>query len=938
MAFIRSGGFRILLSLVLLLGFSAGAAGAFVYVTYLRDLPDLRTVEDYQPPLTSRVLDHRGVLIGRFSTERRVIVPLGSLPSHTGMAFVAAEDSHFFEHGGIDYASILRAAWVDIRAGGIKQGASTITMQLVKQMLLSPERRFSRKLREMVLARRIESHFTKDEILYLYLNQIYFGAGAWGIGEAAETYFDKPASELSISESALLAGLPQRPSAYSPFVNPDLAENRRIYVLGRMRQDAIISDEVYREAIEHPPELAVRKRNLNFVAAKHFTEEVRRYLFQRLGGERVLSGGLVIETTLDIELQKVARASVRARLIEHDHRRGYRGPVRQVQVFDLNLEIQNLAEANGLVVEEDEVEDEVGDEAEVQAKVAVEAEAGAVSANQVNPFASPLDDAQRATEHKLPKPIEVGQQVRGVVVSVDPERGTARIAFAPRVEGQVALEDVSWAREADFKRRPRPVKSIEAIFAVGDVADFVRLAGEPLVPLEEPGLEGEDELLAGEGDVEALESAHAFLKVIDELADLVELEPPSAPLVRVTIYQEPLVEGALLSMEVETGDVRAMVGGYDYNRSQFNRATQALRQPGSAFKPFIYGAALSRNYTPVSTLYDRPAVYTDPVSGFVWRPKNYSRHFYGPMPMRSALVRSVNNATVHLFRDVGVDYVIDYARRLGIQSPLSRDLSLALGSSSVTLVELTSAYAVFPNHGRRVIPRFITRVTDRKGNVLLEDVPLGPLPPPLLRPLHFVNDNDQASRQDAPDSSSASEEDLALGIGDGYPDAEIVPTDQIISEADAYLMCDLLQAVVNDPRGTGWRLRSLGRPVGGKTGTTNEQKDAWFMGFSPGIVTGVWVGRDDSTMLGWGETGSRAAAPIWVDYMKAALKDRPVLNFQEPDHIVTVRIDRANGLLADRTTTDAYFQPFLEGTEPTESSTTRKSAGDTQRTIREDFF
>jgi penicillin-binding protein 1A len=387
-------------------------------------------------------------------------------------------------------------------------------------------------------------------------------------------------------------------------------------------------------------------------------------------------------------------------------------------------------------------------------------------------------------------------------------------------------------------------------------------------------------------------------------------------------------------MEVETGDVRAMVGGYDYNRSQFNRATQAMRQPGSAFKPFIYGAALSRKYTPVSTLYDRPAVYEDPVSGFIWRPQNYGRHFYGPMPMRAALVRSINNATVHLFRDVGVDYVIDYARRLGIQSPLSRDLSLALGSSDVGLVELTAAYAVYPNKGRRVTPRFITRVTDRHGEVLLEDLPLGPQPPPVLRPLEFAMD---PSKQ----ASSSKESDAvesALAIDDGYPDAEFIPTNQIISEAAAYLMCDLLQAVVTDPRGTGWRLRKLGRPLGGKTGTTNDQKDAWFMGFSRDLVTGVWVGRDDSTILGWGETGSRAAAPIWVEYMEVALKDRPVLDFEEPDHIVTVRIDRSNGLIADNASADAYFQPFLEGTEPTESTMTRKSAGDTKKTLREDFF
>ncbi len=880
MAFIRSGGFRVLLVLVLLLAFGAGAGSAFLYVTFLRDLPDLRSVEDYQPPLTSRVLDHNGKLIGRYANERRELAPIGSLPKHVGLAFVAAEDSQFFEHSGIDYVSILRAAWVDIRAGGIKQGASTITMQLVKQMLLSPERRFSRKLREMVLARKIENHFTKDEILYLYLNQIYFGAGAWGITEAARTYFDKSATELSISESALLAGLPQRPSAYSPFVNPDLAERRRVYVLGRMRDDQIIDQAIYQQELASPPPLTERKYNLDMAAAKHFTEEVRRYLFEHLGGDRVLEGGLIIETTLDIELQKTAVAAVRKGLEDHDKRRGYRGPIRQVPLMDTSLEIEALAEANRLTPD----------------------------------------------ESGLPRAIEVGDKVEGIVMSLDPEHDTALVVFAPGIEGQVALEDVSWAREADIKRRPRPVKNIEDIFSVGDVANFVRLEGDPLVsvePLEPLEPEPDSESAAQQADTLSSEA-------IGELV----MEAMVPALARVTIHQEPVVEGALLSLEIETGDVRALVGGYDYDRSQFNRATQALRQPGSAFKPFIYGAALSRDYTPVSTLYDRPAVYEDPVSGFVWRPQNYGRHFYGPMPMRAALVRSVNNATVHLFRDVGVDYVIDYARRLGIQSPLSRDLSLALGSSSVGLVELTSAYAVFPNRGRRVTPRFIKRVTDRKGNVLLEDVPLGTPPPPLLRPLEF-----ESEPTDKPEDDVESVDTKAiLGIGDGYPDAEIVPTNQVISEAAAYLMCDMLQAVVKDPRGTGWRLRKLGRPLGGKTGTTNDQKDAWFMGFSPGIVTGVWVGRDDSTVLGWGETGSRAAAPIWVDYMQVALEGRPALNFEEPEHIVTVRIDRANGLLADQATKDAYFQPFLEGTDPTESTTTRKSAGDTQRTLREDFF
>jgi penicillin-binding protein 1A len=620
--------------------------------------------------------------------------------------------------------------------------------------------------------------------------------------------------------------------------------------------DGIIEQSVYDDAVANPPALSARLPDPNIENALHFTEEVRRYLFERLGGDMVLGGGLVIETTLDADLQAAAVKAVRAGLHAHDHRRGYRGPVRQVPQPEVGAEIARLAEENELLPDEE----------------------GVVPGLSLD-------------EPKL-----------GVVTRVDLDSDFALIAFADGVRGQAALQDVSWAREADIERRPRSVKQIEKVFAVGDVARFIRLEGDPLVPVDE------SETVEPEPDAEAGPDAVA--------------PPAPLPLARVDIYQDPEVEGALLSMEIETGDVRALVGGYDYNRSQFNRATQALRQPGSAFKPFIYGAALSRDYTPVSTLWDRPAVYEDPISGFVWRPQNYGRHFYGPLPLRQALVRSINNATVHLFRDVGVDYVIDYARRVGIQSPLSRDLSLALGSSSLGLVELTTAYAVFPNQGRRVIPRFITQVTDREGQVLLGDISLGTPPPPVVKPLAMEGELGIDGAEEVPT----------------YPDAEILPTDQVISEAAAYLMCDLLQGVVFDPRGTGHRLRKLGRPLAGKTGTTNDQKDAWFMGFSPGIVTGVWVGRDDSKVLGWGETGSRAAAPIWVEYMDAALASRPILDFEEPEHIVKVRVDRKSGLLADADSEDAYFQPFLEGSEPEESTTGQKTAGDVRRALREDFF
>jgi penicillin-binding protein 1A len=467
------------------------------------------------------------------------------------------------------------------------------------------------------------------------------------------------------------------------------------------------------------------------------------------------------------------------------------------------------------------------------------------------------------------------EPLEGVVLEVDGDAQTARIGFGADLAGSVRLDDVEWARKPDPTVYPRPVRKIQRIFRVGDVARFVRL------PDDAGGDDGEAE---------------------------------GTPIARLDIWQEPLAEGALLSIENDTGDVLAMVGGYDFSRSEFNRAVQAQRQPGSAFKPFIYGAALTRGYTPVSQVVDRPVVYTDPVSGFVWAPRNYGRKFYGPMTMRNALKKSINNATVHLFRDLGVRYVIDYARRMGIESPLSPDLSLALGSSSLTLLELTRAYAIYPRGGKRVIPRFILRVTDREGNELLGEVPLGDVPP-TVEPLPSDDETQEAS----------------------HPDAEApTKTTEVISPANAYLMCDLLRAVVQE--GTGRGLRYIGRTIAGKTGTTNDFTDAWFMGFSPDVTTGVWVGHDDNETLGWGESGGHAALPIWGNYMKVALAPYPRRDFEVPDHIEFLRIDKDSGLLAEAQTEDAYFQPFLEGTAPERSYTEQTSSEQSEQAARDDIF
>jgi len=849
MAFFRSRGFRILLA-VAFLSAAAGLAGAFLfYRSLVTDLPDLRDVRDYEPALTSRVFDRNGRPIGEYYVERRSLTPMDEIPNHVVQAFIASEDSSFFEHSGIDYVSILRAAWVNLAAGGeTRQGASTITQQMVKGLLLTPERTYKRKIREMILARRIEQTFSKQEILYLYLNQIYFGHGAYGIGEATRTYFGKAVSELDVSESALLAGLPKAPSRYSPMSHPEAAESRRQYVLERMLADDMIDQISYDAAAETPPPLVESKDFADAGAAGYFTEEVRRALFEEFGSDLVLRGGLTIETTLDLELQEAAVAAVQTGILALDRRQGYRGPLRRVDPSNVAAEAARLAEANGL-----------------------------------DQQASDAPDG-RTPDAQSRGPLAPDSLYEGVVTSVTPSSKSARVKFAPGIEAEVRLSDAKWARTPDLKSSPRSVRAIEKIFAVGDVAKF---------ELHRPK---KDEAPAMPGD----------------------------PL-RVDLFQAPVAQSALLSIETASDEVLAMVGGYDFAESEFNRVTQARRQPGSAFKPLIYSAALMNGYTPASILYDRPVVYVDSESGFVWRPKNYKGKFLGPITMRAALARSVNNATVHLFRDVGVDVVIDYVRKLGIESPLNRDLSLALGTSPLSLFELTRAYAVYANGGRRSTPTFIRRVTDRNGEVLLENLPLGGMVPPASK---------IASR---PDTGVGV--DVAAGADtDELTDGMTYDPDRLISPELAYLSTSLLRAVVEDLHGTGRTLRVLNRPLAGKTGTTNEQADAWFIGYSPDITTGVWVGHDETNLLGYKETGGRAAAPIWISYMREALKDRRIRDFDVPDPIVFARIDRKTGLLASPDSRGVVFEAFLPGTAPTKSAEVERANQEGRRALRMDDF
>jgi penicillin-binding protein 1A len=844
---------RWLLGGIVLIVLGAGAAGVAFYLAFLRDLPDFRTLEDYRPALTTTVLDRNGLPIGEFYEYRRQLIPLSEVPELVIQAFLAAEDDTFYEHSGIDYLSIVRAAWANLRAGGeTRQGASTITQQMVKQLLLSPERTYRRKIRELILARRIEERFSKEEILFLYLNQIYFGSGAYGVSEAAYTYFGKRVVDLDAAEAALLAGLPKAPSRYSPLLHPERGEERRLYVLSRMHQEGFIDDATYAASVAEPTQLQPPEERDAYQVAAYFTEEVRRSLFDRLGSDLVLRGGLTVETTLDLPLQKAAVEALAAGLENLDHRQGYRGPVRRVEPGEIAVEVARLAEENQL---QPDSEEPSGEEE------------------------SPGREAQ-------PVELPLDRPLLGVVLSVDEKGDSARVAFAPEIEGDVFLDDVKWARPADPTRYPRDARSIGEVFAVGDVARFL------CKPSSTAPKEGE--------------------------------APPET---RVTLAQVPDVQGALLSFDVNGGDVLALVGGRDFEESEFNRVTQARRQPGSAFKPIIYAAALGRDFTPASIIYDRPVVYDDPQSGFTWRPENYGRRFLGRLTMGEALARSVNNATIHLLKDVGIDYAMEFARQLGIEAPLERNLGLALGSNPVSLLELTRAYAVFPAGGREVKPRFVSRVIDREGNLLLEDLLLGESVVSEAE-VTAEESGEEGSGEEAPPSPAPKE-------SEAEPDA--LPPGQLIAGTHAFLATDLLRGVVNHPRGTGRRARSLGRPVAGKTGTTNDQGDAWFIGFSPDVATGVWVGYDEKQVLGRGETGGRAALPIWIDFMEAALDGRPPRDFEVPEGIVFVRVDTKTGLLASSQTETSLFQAFLEGTEPREQSPARASASEDRRRLRLDF-
>ena len=772
---------------VALLGAMAGV-GVYFYLS--SNLPQISSLTEYHPPIITTVYSDDNRKIAEFFDERRIIKPLNEIPQELINAFIAAEDSRFYKHKGIDFYSIVRAFIKNLQAGTIVQGGSTITQQVTKSFLLSPERSYTRKIKEAILAYRIDKAFNKNEILFLYLNQIYLGHGAYGVEAAAGNYFGKSAQDLNLAECAILAGLPQAPSKYSPFKHPERAKQRQIYVLNRMVEEEFISNIEATEAINTAVEIKPR-RNWYIEEIPYYTEQVRRYVEQKYGREALYKQGLQIYTAASIEMQKTARDEITNGLYDLDKRQGYRGPEK------------NLAP------------------------------------EEIETFSKEIEAEQELN------PLEAGQTVKGVALKVDDKNKVVTVRIGNAL-GQIAIADMEWARKPDL-----------------DVAYY-----ETKVKLPSEALHVGDVIL---------------VKVKDKIKD--------SDLWQLALEQEPVAQAALLCLEAETGFVKAIIGGRDFRDSQFNRAFQSRRQPGSAFKPVIYAAALDkefeepdRSYTPASVIIDSPIVFEDEERDFTWKPRNYKERFFGPTLMRDALAKSRNVVTIKILQDIGIDYAIEYARKLGIDSDLSKDLSIALGSSGVSLLELTNAYSVFANQGYLVEPVFITKIVDREGNVLEE------MSPERIK---------------------------------------------VIEKTTAYLVTHLLEGVVK--YGTGWRVKALNRPVAGKTGTTNNLFDAWFMGYTPRYITGVWVGFDDEAPLGKSETGSRAAAPIWLGYMKRILADKPPQIFEVPEGIVFTKIDAETGLLPIPESKETVFVSFKEGTEPTEYSKRPDEIADTGEFFKKDL-
>ncbi|MFK7791645.1 MAG: penicillin-binding protein 1A [Devosiaceae bacterium] len=765
------------------LGFLLVAGGvAYGIHYYSQDLPDYTVLADYEPPVMTRVHASDGALIAEYATERRLFLPIQSMPDALKAAFLSAEDKNFYDHGGLDFTGIARAILVNIENLGSNRrpvGASTITQQVAKNFLLSGDVAIERKVREAILALRIEQAMSKDEILELYLNEIYLGLGAYGIAAASLVYFDKSVHELTLAEAAYLAALPKAPNNYHPFRQTERAIERRDWVLDRMFENGYITDEQRVTAQAEPLTVVPRNTGTFLEASDYFAEEVRREIADRYGNDGLYEGGLSVRTTLDPLLQSHARRAMRNGLEEFDRAQGWRGATQTIDISqDWGLA---LSEVEG------------------------------------------LSDVEEWT---LAVVLAVGED--GVQLGIDPPRLTSRELSNERPTGFMPASAMSWAGS--------PTDTV----SVGDVV-------------------------------------------------YVSAEPTEAGTMTYALRQVPEVSGGMVAMDPYTGRVLAMVGGFSYGQSQFNRATQAQRQPGSSFKPFVYAAALDNGYTPSSVVMDAPIEIDQGPGLGIWRPQNYSDQFYGPQTLRVGIEQSRNVMTVRLARDMGMPLVSEYSRRFGIYDDLSPVLAMSLGSGETTVMRMTAAYAVVANGGRSIEPTLIDRVQDRYGDTIF--------------------------RHDARLC-----EGCAVAEWQGQDEPNLIDErDQVLDPMTAYQVTSMLEGVVRRGTAGGISNQLANWAIAGKTGTTNDNRDAWFVGYSHDIAVGVYIGYDTPRGMGRSATGGGLAAPIFADFMSAALEGQPRTEFQVPRGISLIPINRSTGLQVAAGTDGSILEAFRPGTSPPSS-------------------
>ncbi|HEY0853286.1 MAG TPA: penicillin-binding protein 1A [Devosia sp.] len=752
-------------------------AVAAVYLADLSNkLPDYTVLKDYQPPVTTRVHAADGTLLAEYARERRLFQPIETIPAQLLQAFISAEDKDFYKHGGLAFDGIIRALRDNIMAkidgnDSIQGGGSSITQQVAKNFLLSSEQTWDRKIQEAILALRIESTFSKDKILELYVNEIFLGLNSYGVAAAALNYFDKALYQLSLSESAYIAALPKGPNNYHPFRRPKQAIERRNWVLDRMAENGYVTQAQADEAKQDPLNVVPRQSGSQLYSAEYFTEEVRRQLGKLYGEEELYGGGLSVRTTLVPKLQEYARQALMDGLIAYDHGEGFREPVATIDIS--------------------------GD--------------WGVAVNAIKPLSD-------VPEWTLAVVLEMGNNE--AKIGLRPVTDVEGKVAAERNTGILAGGDIKWVS-----------KKLQDVLKVGDVVYVSPLADKP---------------------------GHF------------------------TLEQVPELEGALVAMDPRTGRVLAMVGGFSFAESEFNRATQALRQPGSSFKPIVYSAALDNGYTPASVVLDAPLEIVNG-DGSVWRPENYAQSFYGPQTLRVGIEKSRNVMTVRLAKDIGMPLISEYAKTFGIYDNLQPLLAMSLGAGETTDMRMTAAYATIANGGRRITPTLIDRIQDRYGKTV-------------YRHDERVCDGCTA------DAWNQQAEPLIIDN-----------REQVLDPMTAYQITSMMEGVVQ--RGTGTGAKSLGRPVAGKTGTSNDYKDAWFIGFTPELAVGVYVGFDTPRNMGRQATGGEMAVPIFTEFVSKALKGAPPTPFNMPPGMAQVWIDPASGVKAMGGEA-AIYEAFKPGTGP----------------------